>query len=272
MKIGIFGIGSGASADPDVAIALAKHAELAGIESMWTGEHVVFPSPRQAPSPANPEHPMLHPSSVLSYLASVTDTILLGTGIVLLAQRNSLVVAKEFASLDRLSKGRLVFGIGAGYLHQEFDALGIPFRERGARCNEYIEVLQAMWYEEKPSFNGRFFRFENVDAQPRPFQSKIPIVVGGTSVAALKRAVNYGQGWYGFALSVEQTKSIVSQLSGMPGGESLEISVTPGERIDATLIKRYQDIGVHRLISLIPQDLDRAKSAIDNIMELNRSN
>lgn len=269
MKIGIFGIGSGASADPDIAISLAQHADVAGIESMWTGEHVVLPSPRQAPSPAAPEFPMLHPSTVLSYLASVTEKILLGTGILLLAQRNPLVVAKEMASLDQLSKGRLVMGIGAGYLHQEFSALGIPFSERGARCNEYIEVLKTMWYTEKPSFSGRFFNFDNIDAQPRPYQSPIPIVVGGSSTAALVRSATYAQGWYGFALSVEQTEEVLGRMKRIDGGSALEISVTPPGRVDAEMIEAYHAIGVHRIISLIPQDLSQAQRTIDTLLEAN---
>ena len=124
MKIGLFGIGSGASADPAVAMGIAKHADDAGLDSVWTGEHVVLPIPRQPPSPAEPDFPMLHPSTVLSYIAASTSNLRLGTGIVLIAQRNPLVLAKEMASLDVLSNGRLELGVGAGYLHQEFAALG----------------------------------------------------------------------------------------------------------------------------------------------------
>ena len=266
MKLGFFGIGSGASANPDIAINLAQHAEAVGLESMWTGEHVVLPSPRQPPSPAEPDHPMLHPSTVLAFLAAKTSKILLGTGIVLIAQRNPVVLAKEMASLDVLSAGRLILGVGAGYLHQEFSALGIPFKERGARSNEYIEVLRALWNEPKPQFNGRFFQFDHIDAQPRPIQEGgPPIVVGGTSSGALKRAAKYGQGWYGFAMNVEQTSAVVMQLHRMKGGEKLEISVTPSMRVDAATIAAYREIGVNRIISLIPQDESRAKQAIDSL-------
>ena len=127
MKFGVFGVCSGVCADPAVSARLARRAEAAGFESLWTGEHVVLPEPRQAPSPAEPDFPMLHPSTGLAYLAAVTARVRLGTGIVLIAQRNPVVLAKEMASLDVLSGGRLILGIGAGYLHQEFRALGIPF-------------------------------------------------------------------------------------------------------------------------------------------------
>ena len=269
MQIGIFGIGSGASADPDIAVSLTQHAEEVGIDSVWTGEHVVLPSPRQPPSPAEPDHPMLHPSTVLAYVAAQTKSIKLGTGIVLIAQRNPVVLAKEMASLDQLSKGRLILGIGAGYLHQEFAALGISFNERGARSNEYIEVMQSLWYEPNPSFEGRFFQFRDIDAQPRPI-GRIPIVVGGTSDGALNRAAKYGQGWYGFALDFEQTKSVLDRLNRIDGGSQLEISVTPPARIDAELIEAYRSIGVDRLISLLPQSEDRAKHAMDSMIEEQR--
>lgn len=270
MKVGFFGIGSGASADPSIAINLAQHAEAAGMESMWTGEHVVFPSPRQPPSPADPDHPMLHPSTVLAFLAAKTSKIRLGTGIVLIAQRNPLVLAKEMASLDVLSNGRLILGIGAGYLHQEFAALGIPFHERGARSNEYIEIMRALWNQDQPTFAGRFYQFSDIDAQPRPIQEGgPPIVVGGTSPGALRRAARYGQGWYGFAMNVEQTAAVVQRLRELEGGDRLEISVTPSMRVDAATIASFRDAGVDRIISLIPQDESRAKQAMDVLMKEN---
>lgn len=249
---------------------LAQHAEAVGMESMWTGEHVVFPSPRQPPSPAEPDHPMLHPSTVLAFLAAKTSTIRLGTGIVLIAQRNPLVLAKEMASLDVLSNGRLILGIGAGYLHQEFAALAIPFHERGARSNEYIEIMRALWEQDQPAFTGKFFQFSEIDAQPRPIQSGgPPIVVGGTSAGALRRAAKYGQGWYGFAMNVEQTATVVQRLRELEGGDGLEISVTPSMRLDAATISAFRDVGVDRLISLVPQDPSRAMQAMEELMKAN---
>lgn len=253
MKFGLFGIGSGISARPDVAIKMATLAEDAGFESVWTGEHVVLPDPRQAPSPADPEHPMLHPSTVLAHVAATTSRIKLGTGITLIAQRNPLVLAKEMGSLDILCDGRLILGIGAGYLHQEFKALGVDFHTRGARSNEYIEVMQALWTLDKPQYSGRFYQFENINAHPRPIQSGgPPIVVGGTSDGALQRAKKYGQGWYGFAMTVEQTKAVLTRLAEM-GASDLEISVTPPGRLEPSSVSHYADIGVHRLIALTPQ-------------------
>jgi probable F420-dependent oxidoreductase len=262
MKFGLFGACSGVCADPGVATRLARTAESLGFESLWTGEHVVLPEPRQAPSPAEPEFPMLHPSTGLAFLAGVTERILLGTGIILIAQRNPVVLAKEMASLDVLSRGRLVLGIGAGYLHQEFAALGVPFDERGARTDEAIDVLRALWNQPHPRFRGRFTSFSNIQAQPRPVQAGgPPIVVGGTSSAALRRAVQKAHGWYGFAMDVDQTADVVRRLRALADEVErpadlgpLEISVSPRVALDEATVGAFADAGVHRLIALMPQD------------------
>ena len=262
MKLGLFGIGSGFCAEPGAAKRVAQQAEELGFDSLWTGEHVVLPEPRQPPSPAPADFPMLHPSTVLAYLAGVTERIKLGTGITLVAQRNPVVLAKEMASLDVISGGRLLLGIGAGYLHQEFAALGVPFHERGARTDESIAVMRTLWNDAKPSFAGRFWRFEDVQAMPRPVQAGgPPIIVGGASDAALRRAATHCQGWYGFALNVEQTAGILERLRGF-GGEHLEISVSPAMRLDKETVARFADIGVHRLIALLPQTEERALDAM----------
>ena len=202
---------------------------------------------------------MLHPSTILAHLAAVTETVKLGTGIVLIAQRNPLVLAKEIASLDVLCHGRLLFGIGAGYLHQEFAALGVEFSERGARTDEYVQAMRALWNQDKPAFKGKFVQFEGVQAFPRPKQAGgPPIVVGGSSNAALRRTVEYAQEWYGFAMNVEQTDRVVKELRRLcdnAGREwDLEISVTPGERLTPQLRDQYAAIGVDRLIPMMPQN------------------
>ena len=268
MKLGLFGIGSGICAHPAVAKRIAQRAEALGFDSLWTGEHVVLPDPRQAPSPAPPDFAMLHPSTALAYLAGVTERVKLGTGITLIAQRNPVVLAKEMASLDVVSEGRLLLGIGAGYLHQEFAALGVPFQERGARTDEYVAAMRALWNDERPSFHGRFVQFDAIQAMPRPVQEGgPPIVVGGASDAALRRSVDYAQGWYGFALNVEQTAGVLERLRGL-GGDGLEISVTPSVRLNAETLAQYAELGVHRLIALLPQDEARALEAMAEMAEL----
>lgn len=268
MKIGLFGIGSGICADPSVARRIAMRAEALGFDSLWTGEHVVLPDPRQAPSPAPPDFAMLHPSTSLAFLAGVTERVKLGTGITLIAQRNPVVLAKEMASLDVVSGGRLLLGIGAGYLHQEFAALGVNFRERGARTDEYVAAMRALWNDDTPSFSGRFVSFENVQAMPRPVQQGgPPIIVGGASDAALRRTVDYAQGWYGFALDVAQTAAVLQRLRDF-GADGLEISVTPSVRLDADVVGQYADLGVHRLIALMPQTEARTMAALEDMAAL----
>jgi probable F420-dependent oxidoreductase len=262
VKFGLFGINTGPCAAPETAAKVARAAEAAGFESVWTGEHVVLPDPQAPPSPAAPGHPMLDPAVALAFLAAHTQRLRLATGIIILPQRNPVVLAKELASVDVLSRGRLIFGLGAGYLKPEFDAVGARFDDRGARTDEYIDVLRALWCEAKPSFAGRTVRFAGIDAHPRPVQKPHPpIVVGGTSPAALRRAVLRGNGWYGFLRDLDATQADLAGLAreaGRPAAlGALEITVTPLPRIDLDTARRYQDLGVDRL-ALLPNARDEA--------------
>ncbi len=259
MKIGIFGINTGACAEPQTAAKVAVGAEQIGVESLWTAEHVVLPDPREAPSPADPETPFLHPSTLLAYIANVTEEIKLGTGITLIAQRNPVVLAKEMGSLDVISSGRLLLGIGAGYLHQEFSALGIDFSSRGTKTDESIEVIRTLWNQTNPEYQGKFIQFKNIQAQPRPIQAGgPPIIIGGTSPAALRRTVTHGNGWYGFALDVETTKSVLENLEIAksryerdPNLGPISISVTPPSRPNKAMMEDYAAIGVDRYIPIL---------------------
>jgi probable F420-dependent oxidoreductase len=260
MKFGLFGINTGACARPEASAKIARAAEAAGFESLWTGEHVVLPDPQVPPSPAPPQHPMLDPAASLAFLAAHTQRVRLGTGIIILPQRNPLVLAKELASVDVLSNGRLIFGLGAGYLKPEFDALGARFDDRGARTDEYIDVLRALWTQPKPSFAGRTVRFSGVDAQPRPVQKPHPpIVVGGMSASALARALARGNGWYGFARDLAAAKGDLAGIEAARARTSrpaalgaLEISITPPRSVDEAGARAYADLGVDRLILLLP--------------------
>jgi len=265
VKLGIFGINTGPCAAPETAAKVARAAEAAGFESVWTGEHVVLPDPQAPPSPAPPQHPMLDPAVALAFLAAHTERVRLATGIIILPQRNPVVLAKELASVDVLSQGRLIFGLGAGYLKPEFAAVGARFDDRGARTDEYIDAIRALWTEPQPTFAGRTVRFAGIDAQPRPVQKPHPpIVVGGTSPAALRRGILRGNGWYGFLRDLEVTKA---DLAGLAAARrelerpaalgALELSVTPLPRIDLDTAQRYRDLGVERLV-LLPNTRDEA--------------
>ncbi len=275
MKFGMFNMGTGVS-DPSALRTIAEAAESSGLESLWCGEHVVLPSPRVAPSPADPQHHFLHPSVVLTYLAACTQTIKLGTGIVLIAQRNPLILAKEFASADVLSNGRIILGIGSGYLQAEFDAIGAPFRERGRRTDEAIDVMRALWNEERPSFEGAFWQFSGIDAHPRPTTpGGVPIHIGGHSEAALRRAAQRGQGWYGWMQDPEQTADYVRRLSELSERHErpaelgdLEITITPPARLTSEAVEQYAAAGAHRLVSLAAPSERSMLHAVDHLASL----
>ena len=266
MRFGLFSINAYASADPRTMARLARAAEAAGFESLWAGEHVVLPDPQAPPSPMAPTDAILDPVVALTYAAALTTKIRLGTGIIILPQRNPLVLAKELASLDVLSGGRLIVGIGVGYLEPEFRALGAPFAERGAVSDEYLAAMRAIWGEAKPAYRGRFVSFSDVQAHPRPVQRPHPpVVIGGRSAPAFRRAVLHGNGWYGFGLGVDATKRAVDGLreatarhARPPALGELEISITPGRglAVDPATRDQYAALGVHRLVLMPPASLD----------------
>jgi probable F420-dependent oxidoreductase len=263
MKFGLFGINFGACAAPATAANVAREAESAGFESLWTGEHVVLPDPQVPPSPAPPLTPMLDPAVALAFVAAHTKSIRLGTGIIILPQRNPVVLAKELASLDVLSGGRLIFGIGIGYLKPEFDAIGAPFDHKGPRSEEFLAAMLALWTMEKPAYSGRFAKFSGVNAMPRPAQKPHPeIVFGGRTPEAYSRAARLAKGWYGFALDTDATAKSVEGVRAACAKagrrfEELEISVTPRGPVDRDTARRFADLGVHRLI-LSPRPGDEA--------------
>jgi probable F420-dependent oxidoreductase len=269
VKLGLFSMTTGPCSYPAGAARVGRAAEAAGFDSLWGGEHVVLPDPRVPPSPMEPEDRILDPLVSLAFLAAHTTRIRLGTGIIIVPQRNPLVLAKQLASLDVLSGGRLIFGVGVGYLEPEFRALGIPFEHRGPVTDEYLGALRVIWSEARPAYHGRFVRFEGVQANPRPAQQPgPPIVVGGHTEAAFRRAVEQGHGWYGFALDdagVQRCLDGLRQAGARHERPSalgpLEISVTPrptrgGEAMDRASADRFAALGVHRLILMPPRSLD----------------
>ena len=255
MKLGFFGANAGVVSDPEAMVAVAITAEAAGWESVWTGEHLGASSPRRPPSPVPPGTHFVDQVASLAFLAAHTRTLRLGTGIVILPQRNPVVLAKELASVDVLSGGRLEAGFGVGYVPDEFDAVGVPFSERGARTTEYIDALRALWRGDL-SFSGRFTSWDGVEAHPRPVSpSGPPIHVGGNSPATYRRAVLQADGWYGFGTTLASTanaREAIRQnreaLDRPADRGRIQVSVTPSEPVDRDLARRYEDLDVDRLI------------------------
>lgn len=270
MLLGLVHVNMGAMSRPDDLVVAARAAEAAGFDSLWAGEHIVLPDPQVPPSPMDPRDPALDSLLALTWAAAHTTTIRVVTGIVILPQRNPLVLAKQVASLDVLSGGRVSLGVGAGYLEPEFRALGANFADRGAVTDEYLDAMLALWYDERPEYHGRFVDFAGIDAHPRPLQRPIPLVAAGHSAPAYRRAVARAHGWYGYWLTPDDVATSLAGLRAAAGrvdrprelGE-LEISVTPRGRLTPERAAAYAELGVHRLVPLAGPSSDGPRETIE---------
>jgi probable F420-dependent oxidoreductase len=264
--IGLFAINSHACAGPEAAARIAALAERLGYDSLWAGEHVVVPSPRVSPSPMEPDEPILDPFIALAHVAAHTERVRLGVGVVILPQRNPLVLAKQIASLDVLCGGRLMLGVGVGYLEPEMRAVGVPMEGRGSRADEYLAAMRSLWEDPAPAYRGRYVEFEGVDAHPRPLQSPLPVVVGGHTRQAHRRAARSADGWYGFMMGLramrEQSELMRSAIAEAGRERPLEVSITPSRPLDREVVGAYADLGVHRLIVAPPVGL-----SLDELVE-----
>jgi probable F420-dependent oxidoreductase len=266
MKFGLHGINYGSCSIPENMIHAAQAAERCGFDSLWTGEHIVLPDPPPRGFHQPPDRPYLDSLIALTYLAAHTRTIRLATGIIILPQRNPLVLAKELASLDVLSAGRLVVGLGVGYLEPEFEALGIPFEERGERTDDYLAAMEAIWSQPKPAYHGRFASFANVQSYPRPLQRPMPpLVFGGQALPALRRALERGHGWYGFDLNLSGIARVLETLQQLALPDlvtrptelgKLEISVHLRVPLTIDLVEQLAAMGVDRVVVSLPLNAD----------------
>ena len=258
MKFGLHSVNLHGCGYPDAATRLGRAAEAAGFESLWVADHVVLPDPPSPERPMPPDLRLLDPIVALTFLAAHTTRVLLGTGVIILPQRQPLVLAKQLASLDVLSNGRLVFGFGVGWCEPEMRAVGLSFAERGRIADDYLAAMRAVWTQLKPAYRGRYVSFEGVQAMPRPVQKPTPrIVVGGRTPPAFRRAVTQAHGWYGFGLDVPATEQFVAALGDAAKRHSrpaelgrLEISVTPPDYgvPDRATLYAYAAAGVDRVI------------------------
>ena len=216
MKFG-FGIpNAGAAINGAYIIRYAQRAEALGFESLWTGDHLILPTAgtTQYPYTADGSFPLastenfLEPFTLLAYVAAVTKTIKIGTTVIILPYRNPIEQAKMLACLDVLSGGRLICGVGVGWLEKEFDVLRASYKDRGPVSDEYIQIFKALWTEDEPAFDGRFYSFDGITFHPKPLQKPHPpIWVGGHSKAAIRRAVRLGDAWH----PTRQTREYVGE-------------------------------------------------------------
>jgi probable F420-dependent oxidoreductase len=261
MKFGIMYANGGPFAYPEMLTHLATTAERVGVESIWTVEHVVIPVGYKSTYPYDPsgkipapeQLPIPDPLVALAYAAAVTKTLRLATGILILPQRHPLYVAKEVASLDVLSHGRVILGIGVGWLQEEFDALGIPFEERAARTAEMVRAMRSLWKDEAEPFAGKFFRWGKLESHPKPVQKPgVPIVVGGHTELAARRAARYGDGFFPGVTEEDKLTwllGIMREECKKLGRDASTIEITSGRGApDVDGVKRLTDLGVSRFM------------------------
>ena len=277
MKVGL-AFGSSIGIDGDEAIELCKVAEDCGFESVWGGEHVIlpdtivskYPYTEDGKIPAESDTPIPDPLIWLAYVAAAAPTLRLGTCILIVPQRNPLVLAKELATLDRLSGGRVELGLGVGWLREEFEALGIPWDHRGARNDEYIAAMRALWSGPHAEYHGKFVNFEPATCSPRPVNGTIPVIVGGDSEPALKRAVRIADGYFpGEGDSAELGKLLArlrqtAEASGRDP-ESIEISAIFGAQMmdPANGVEQMAAVGVDRI--MVPAFFFAGPEGLDNL-------
>lgn len=262
MKIGFFAIGLANLAQPSLLATAARAAERVGIDTLWTGEHIVFFDDIKSKYPyarTNTEPPVpgdiaiLNPFVALSYAAALTSRIRLATGVCLVPEYNPLLLAKLAASLDVVSGGRFVFGVGIGWLEEECRAMGIPWQRRGARTGESVAAMRALWEQSHASFDGEFLQFQHARSYPQPVRNgQLPVIVGGHSEAALKRAAAWGDGWCGFNLTPDETRRVIGRLDDLlreqgRSREGFEIFMAPVSEAGPESIAAYRDAGVDEL-------------------------
>ena len=256
--------------------------EEAGFDSLWVPEHVVFfdsyeskyPYSEDGRLPGEPRS-LLDPFSALTFVAAVTKSIKLCTGVCLVPQRNPIYCAKQVADLDYLSNGRFEFGIGIGWLREEFEALGVPWPGRAKRLLECIDVMKTLWQDEISEFDGEFFQFKGAFQNPKPVQTPHPpLIFGGESDAALKRVATIGQGWYGFNLSPDNFARALEKLDNLlesegRSREELSIYCTPAQGSKGPSdFARFEALGADQIIlpvfaATVDKLRDRANKTLD---------
>jgi probable F420-dependent oxidoreductase len=265
MKIGFGFIGAGMSAEPDVIATIATTCEACDYHSLWAPEHIVLLDKYAAKYPYTQDGVMpfestqvdlLDPFLALTFAAAVTKKIRLGTGICLLPERHPVIAAKEVATLDKLSRGRFDFGVGIGWMKEEFDALGVPWPKRADRTRDYLAAMITLWTEAESSHNGEFCKFDPLRSYPKPVQNPHPpIIFGGESEPALRRVGEIGNGWWGVNVSVEAAKkhiASIQQFAKAAGRDpaKLTYAVSPQLGLPVSLdeVKQYQDLGIDEVI------------------------
>lgn len=279
MKFGL-AFASSIGIEGPAALDVCKAAETAGFESLWGGEHVILPSTIESKYPytadgkipVDPDTPVPDPLIWLAFAAAAAPKMRLGTCILIVPQRNPLVLAKELATLDRLSGGRVELGLGVGWMKEEFDALGVPWERRGARNDEYIAAMKALWAGPGASFKGEFVNFEPVTCSPRPVHGSIPIVVGGDSEAAIQRVARIADGYFPGEGDVNRLRELIRRVreaAERAGRDplSIEINAMFGQQMADPIkgAEQLAELGVSR--AMLPAFFFAGPGGLDRLAE-----
>ena len=282
MDVGVFvPLGNG-NATAEILRAVGREIEDRGFESIWVPEHVVlfdeyesaYPYSPDGRFPGGADSGMLEPLQALTYLAAVTDRVRLGTGICLVPQRNPVYTAKAVTDLDSLSGGRVDFGVGVGWLREEFAAVAMPFERRGPRTDEHLQVMKALWCDEVSEFHGEFYDLDPCRMYPKPIQAPHPpIHIGGESDAAMRRVARHGQGWFSFNRLPEDLPEPLARLDAALAAEGrsrsdVVLSVSPYfNPVTPAAVEGYAAMGVDRLIVVcLAFDVDTLRSQLDGLV------
>jgi probable F420-dependent oxidoreductase len=282
MKIGVWVPLAAANADAEFLQAVGHAVEERGFESVWASEHVVlfddydsrYPYAPNGRFPGGGDTGLLDPFTALTFLAAVTRHVRLGTGICLVPQRNPVYTAKQVADLDVLSGGRVDFGIGIGWLREEFEALQMPFEQRAERCREYLEVMKALWRDDVSEYQGDHYRLRPCRMYPKPVQQPHPPVhIGGESDTALRRVAEFGQGWYSFNRTPAELDDPLRRLDQLLADQDrsradVQITVCPYlNPLAADMVEGYREHGVDRVVGLcFALDRDSLLTTLDQLV------
>ena len=279
MKVGL-AFASSAAIDGAATLEICRRAEAVGFESLWGGEHVIipdeiyskYPYTEDGKIPAEPDTPIPDPLIWLAFAAAAAPTLRLGTCILIVPQRNPLVLAKELATLDQLSGGRVELGLGVGWLKEEFEALGVPWERRGARNDEYIEAMRALWQGPHVEFHGDFVDFPPVTCSPRPVNGSIPIVVGGDTERAIARAGKIADGYFPGEGNIDRLKELITRVkhsteSNDRDPNSVKISAIFGAQMmnPEAGVEEMRNAGVDRI--MVPAFFFAGEGGMDRLSE-----
>lgn len=280
IKVGLHVLGVGSGSKPDVLAAVAGKADQLGFATLWCGEHVVMVDESGSRYPYSddgrigvpPDADWLDPLLALTFAAAFTRRITLATGILLLPEHSPLLVAKQAATLDLLSGGRFSLGVGIGWSADEFAALGVPFARRTARTAEYVAAIRQVWADDVASFSGEFAHFDSVRVNPRPVHDRrLPVIVGGTTDAALGRVAEFGDGWYGFnlpAAEVPDRLRVLSEQCSRHGRQLRDLSIAVSLRNSGPeVLPALADAGVTEFVVVAEPPAAR-DAATDWVSEL----